>query len=463
MPALVAKFAFVALAAVPALVAKSAFVALAALVAVPALVAKSAFVAFVALAAVPALVAKSAFVAFVALVAVPALVAKPAFVAFVALVAVPALVAKLAFVALVALVGVASALANKGDALQIDDITRITAPLQGFFKGQALTAGSSGWLADQYVANQDQLDGLVNYESVILAQNQSGKLKENLYLVYPKEGIITADYPLLLLNATKRDDYNKLVTYLKSADFQREIMTKTLRRPVNSQVTLSANFPKQLLIEVAFPSSRDVVDALLVSYLNEQIKPSHTYYVLDTSGSMSGERLNGLVKAMDNLAGADTSLTGQFARFRNREKVTVLPFSTQVIGSSDFEVDTNQPESLKKISDFVHTLNATGNTAIYSALQKAYQLAIQDSKQEPDRIYSIVLMTDGQNNSGISEDEFSSFYKSAGAANIRTFPILFGEADKQTMQGIADMTNGRLFDASKDPLSFIFKEIRGYQ
>jgi Ca-activated chloride channel homolog len=314
------------------------------------------------------------------------------------------------------------------------------------------------------VINQDTLDGMINYESVLLGLNKGGKLKESLYLVYPKEGIITADYPLLLLNAAKRDDYTKLVTYLKSADFQREVMTKTLRRPVNSQVTLSADFPKQLLVELPFPNSQDVVNALLFSYLNEQIKPSHTYYVLDTSGSMNGDRIDNLMKAMDNLTGADQSLTGQFAMFRNREKVTILPFNTSVTGQADFEVDTSQPASLQKISTYVHSLQAGGNTAIYSALQDAYNLAVQARQAEPDRIYSIVLLTDGENNSGISGGDFQSFYKSkSDLAGIRTFPILFGEAKVQDLQDIATLTGGRLFDASQTSLQQIFKEIRGYQ
>ena len=32
---------------------------------------------------------------------------------------------------------------------------------------------------------------------------------EPLDLIYPKEGIITADYPFMLLNAAKRDAYQK--------------------------------------------------------------------------------------------------------------------------------------------------------------------------------------------------------------------------------------------------------------
>ena len=363
-----------------------------------------------------------------------------------------------------ALVGVATALSGKGDALQVADINQITPTLTGFFKGQALTSGSSGWLSDQYVANQDSLDGMINYESVLLGLNKGGKLHENLYLVYPKEGIVTADYPLLLLNPAKRDDYNKLVAYLRTADFQRQIMEKTLRRPINSQVALSADFPSNLLVEAAFPSSQDVVNALIFSYLNEQIKPSHTYYVLDTSGSMAGSRLSNLVKAMDNLTGGDPSITGQFARFRNREKVTILSFNTQVTGQADFEVNGDQPQSLKQISDYVHSLQAGGNTAIYSALQDAYQMAAQARRQEPDRIYSIVLLTDGENNSGISADEFQSFFKSNEALiGIRTFTILFGEAQVQDLQNIATLTNGRMFDASSTSLAQIFKEIRGYQ
>jgi Ca-activated chloride channel family protein len=363
-----------------------------------------------------------------------------------------------------ALVGVAAALSGKSDALQIEDVNRVSPTLKTFFKGQALTAGSSGWLADQYVQEQDRLDGMINYESVLLALNKSGKLKEPFYLIYPKEGIITADYPLLLINPNQRDAYNKLVEYLRKPDVQTQIMTSTLRRPANPQVALTQDFPNRLLVELPFPSSQAVVDRLLFSYLDEQIKPSHTYYVLDISGSMEGSRLDSLKKAMDNLSGMDTSLTGQFARFRDREKVTIIPFNSQIQGVSDFEINVNQPETLKAVRDYTDSLKAAGNTAIFSALQQAYRQAVQDRQKEPDRNYSIVLMSDGENNSGISMGDFDAFYQNtSGVEDIRTFTILFGEANQSTMQAIANATGGQMFDASHDPLPAIFKEIRGYQ
>ena len=108
-----------------------------------------------------------------------------------------------------ALIGVVAALSGKGDAITASDVT---APeLKGFFRGQALTAGSSGWLADAYVRDQTELNGLINYESVLLSPNAGGKLREPLTLVYPKDGLITADYPLLLLNKDRQPQYEKLV------------------------------------------------------------------------------------------------------------------------------------------------------------------------------------------------------------------------------------------------------------
>lgn len=51
-----------------------------------------------------------------------------------------------------------------------------------------------------------QLNGIINYESVLMQLNQGGKLQEKLALIYPSEGVISADYPLMLLKK-KRDAY----------------------------------------------------------------------------------------------------------------------------------------------------------------------------------------------------------------------------------------------------------------
>lgn len=364
-----------------------------------------------------------------------------------------------------ALVGVASALSGTGDALQTKDIK--TDELRRFFSGQALTAGSSGWLADAYVKEQDNLDGMINYESVLLGLNQGDKLHEKLYLVYPKEGIITADYPLMLINPDKRELYQKLVDYLRTPEMQRTLMERTLRRPVNPQVQLSNIFPGGLLLELPFPDNAAVVDQLLFSYMDQQRIPSHTVYVLDVSGSMDGDSLNNLKAALAGLTGVDRTLTGQFSRFRDRERITFVPFSSEVEDAADFDITdpTQQSASMDAIRQYVDSLAAGGGTAIYSALQRAYQEVGAAYQQDPNRYYSIVLMTDGENNEGISANDFAAFYQQLPpeVRNVKTFSILFGTANANEMQGIADLTSGRMFNAQQEQLATIFKQIRGYQ
>ena len=87
-----------------------------------------------------------------------------------------------------ALLGVAAAFAGSADAIDAGKIDK--GAMSELFAGQKLTAGSSGWLADAYVASQDNLDGIINYESVLLSLKAGGKLKEPLTIVYPADCIV---------------------------------------------------------------------------------------------------------------------------------------------------------------------------------------------------------------------------------------------------------------------------------
>ncbi len=364
-----------------------------------------------------------------------------------------------------ALMGVAAALSGGGevfDTAQLD-----IEALQGFLSGHSLTAGSSGWLAEAYVREQAHLDGLINYESVLLQLNGSGRLREPLRIIYPQEGIITADYPLMLLDESRRDGYDRLVACLRSPEIQTRLMEQTRRRPVIPQVRPDSRFPDQLLVELPFPRSIGEIDALLFAYLDEHSKPSHTIFVLDTSGSMEGQRIASLRHALSNLTGVDQSLTGQFARFRARETVVMLPFNGAPLPPTTFTIETADRDSRGMIAlrDYIKGLNAHGGTAIYEALVQAYRMVDSAVGEKPDRFYSIVLLTDGANMSEFGYGDFAGMYRQLPetAGNIRVFPILFGDSNVPEMEAVAELTGGRTFDAHKHSLAAVFKKIRGYQ
>jgi Ca-activated chloride channel homolog len=365
----------------------------------------------------------------------------------------------------VALVGVAEAFAQSGTALDTGTIN--TAALKDFFAGQALTAGSSGFLADSYVRAQDTLDGLINYESVLLSLDRGSQLHDKLDLIYPKDGIATADYPLVLLDRGQRDAYDRIVAWLRRPDIQTRIMQTTNRRPSLPEVKPDSRFPSQVLVELPFPGTIAVVNQLLSVYLDQARPPAHAIFVLDTSGSMDGARIDGLKAAMTSLTGADTSATGQFTRFRAREEITIILFNDHVYDKRDFtvaDVSASSPD-LAAIRSYVSSFQAGGGTAIYDSVYTAYQVAAAGIRQEPNRLYSIVLMTDGESNVGRDGPRFLSDYNRLPpeVRAVKTFAVLFGEASPQQLQQVASTTGGAVFDARSSSLSQVFKEIRGYQ
>lgn len=357
---------------------------------------------------------------------------------------------------------VQAAFSNKGDAITAQDVD--AEKLKIFFSGHSLTAGSSAFLSESYLQDQAKLGGIFNYESELLKLNRNPLLKEKLVLIYPKEGTVTADYPLILLNKEKSADYQKVVDYLKSAEFQTWMMTNTDRRPVNPAVAIGAQFPKGYLMDLPFPNNIATVNEILFAYLNDRRKPSHSFFVLDLSGSMQGDRIAALKEAMTNLTGDDISITGRFAQFRNREKITIITFSHEVMDTREFTID-KEGVVLKEVKNYITDLSLGGGTAIYTALQTAYLQAEEARKADPNRFYSIVLMTDGENRDGISYEAFNEYYKKDidYLAGIRTFPILFGDASPDEMQSLAALTGGKTFDSRKSSLSQAFKQIRGYQ
>ncbi|MFH7593753.1 VWA domain-containing protein [Streptomyces racemochromogenes] len=364
-----------------------------------------------------------------------------------------------------ALVSVASGLSGAQAALTDEDVKKARPRLKGFFNGQKLTSGSSGWLATAY-ARRGDVDALVNYESVLLSMNKdAGAGKAPLTVIRPKDGVVTAHYPLTLLTsapAGARESGRRLTEYLRGDAAQRAITARTFRRPVAAGVAPAAGLDTEKRRELPFPGSRSVADGLLASYENELRRPSRTVYVLDTSGSMGEDnRIGRLRDALTDLTGTGSSGPGR--RFRDREEVTLLPFGDKVKQVLTHVVEPGNPgPALDAIRGDVKSLRPDGGTAVYGSLKAAYRHLGQGNA---DAFTSIVLMTDGQ--SGDRVQDFDSFYAGLpeGQKHTPVFAVLFGDSDRKELSHITELTGGRLFDAThgNHALDGAFEEIRGYQ
>lgn len=382
-----------------------------------------------------------------------------------------------------ALLGVVASAAQKTDGLGAADVDR--GAIAAFLKGYRLPGDNSTYLSEKFIERQGiDVNAFINYESWLLSLNQSGKLREKLVLVYPHEGVSTADYPLLLLNDARRDDYLKVVSYLKGEAAQTWLARQTLRRPVVPEVAAQVAdiLPRDAMrIELPFSPDRALADGLIDAYLNEFRRPIASTFVLDTSGSMERDgRQQQLIQALDYIAGVDRSLTGRIARLTNRERLWMQPFSDNPYDLQRFEIPAGAPaargvqviedseakqKALAQVRAFAAGLNMRGGTALFDAVLKSLKNMADEKQRNPGYQYSVVAFTDGENNKGRTFEEFKRDYEllPEDARSIPVFMVLFGDANEKQLRELVKVTGGRLFDARKTPLYGVFKDIRAYQ
>ena len=93
-------------------------------------------------------------------------------------------------------------------------------------------------------------------------------------------------------------------------------------------------------------------------------------------------------------------------------------------------------------------------------------MADRQVRDKPDALTSIVLMTDGETNRGISAGGFpirSTDELPPETRAVPTFTVKFGSADPEALDDIARLTGGKLFSVEGTRLVTAFRQIRAYQ
>jgi len=157
--------------------------------------------------------------------------------------------------------------------------------------------------------------------------------------------------------------------------------------------------------------------------------------------------------------GSASTDTGNVA-LRDGEQVTFQSFSDTPHEPVTGTFSTSDAAAKQKFQTYVDDLKASGRTNIYDTLME-----VTEKTDPASGISSIVLLSDGAMTAGRSFDQFKKDYAAAtnGKGSIPVFVILYGEAQTDQMQELADVTGGAVFDAINGDLSDAFKEIRGYQ
>jgi Ca-activated chloride channel family protein len=338
-------------------------------------------------------------------------------------------------------------------------------------RGTALTYVSAVAIEEKSVIDYNS----GNPDGVLQPGEQPRPPRVPLVAIYPKEGTLFSDHPFYVLDAdwvtdAQRDGAARFETFISSPDNQKKVLTFGIR-PGNPDVPISAPLVKsngvdpdqpQALVEVPDPP---VVTGLIDKW-DEQRKKARVMLVLDISGSMQDPADPDNTDKGTKLDLAKQAAINALDLFSDDDEVALRVFSTDLGDNSDQEYLDLVPYG--RVGDIRETLRTrindlfpTNGTPLYEVTEASYNDAA--AVYDPARINAVVVLTDGFNDDGNSDDDEEQLRhllstvragnEGENAKPVRVFPIGYGhDADIATLREIAEATSASVYDAS-DPAS----------
>ncbi|MCA9884594.1 MAG: substrate-binding domain-containing protein [Anaerolineae bacterium] len=364
---------------------------------------------------------------------------------------------------------------KSGDVITSDDLesANVEADIKRILGTVDRSSGSSGWLKDLFLDQYERYDAMVNYEALIIEANQELEQAghEPLYAIYPVDGLAIADSPLGYVERNiegKEDIFLELQQYLLTEDVQRELLNAGRRTSTLGIQLTDANrdvFRPEWGIDVdrviqpiRFPNA-EVIQQALDLYQTSFRRPSCTVYVLDFSGSMSGQGEADLKAAMRTLL--DQSIATQYLLQGHPKDVSsVVLFNDTIINGNRLDqwtVEGNDEAELRNLYLQIERTQAGNGTDIFNAALAGLEHLEEIRTQEC--LPSVILMTDGRDG-GNGYSAFQSYVRQS-ENDVPVFAITFGDADPEQLRPATTLTSARIFDGTSDLVS-AFRSAKGY-
>lgn len=307
------------------------------------------------------------------------------------------------------------------------------------------------------------LDAFVVQEQMVVYFNThrtSGQ--ERLIAVYPAEGVLWEDHPLALLETNdltslQRQTFAQFRDYLLSSESQ-QFMLRHGYRPASYAVSLTGQ-DSPLTTDNGVTSSEpktvlQVPNAAVIEVVHDvwQYTKRHTsvYLVVDTSGSMRGDKLAQAQQALHTFLDEIQS---------DQEQVGMVQFSSRV---NDVIYLDELGDNRATLESAIDALYAQGDTALLDGVAKAYE-RLQD-EGNAERINAIVAMTDGrENNSMTTLAGLVRQIERESKVKTLIFCVAYGDdADMEMLEAIAEAGGGQVFRGDPETIRELYKILSTY-
>lgn len=322
---------------------------------------------------------------------------------------------------------------------------------------------STGFFARRmFERGPSYLSAAVMYENLVAAQEAKRLSGESdqppVVAIYPREGTFWSNHPYIILNApwvseAQREAAEIFEDFLLAEAQQRRSIEYGFR-PADPGIALTSPLDTRHGVDPTQPQTilevppGEVVVGIQELWRSEAKKPVDLVVLMDTSGSMEGEKI----------ASARSSLIQFVDLMDDRDRLEVILFSDEMITLTNLSpLGEKREEVRNRISGVIEG----GDTKLYSAVELAYKEV--EAKGNPDHIRAIVALTDGKDTASTVSlpellDRIGAQSESGDATKI--FTIAFGRAaDREVMEQIAEITGGRQYDSDPETINEIYAEI----
>lgn len=289
--------------------------------------------------------------------------------------------------------------------------------------------------------------------------------KDPLVAIYPREGTLVSDNPLMILNAPwvsakQKEGAQRFIDYVRQPDNQRKVLRYGFR-PGNPAVAVGAPISPENGVDPTQPQNllelpSAPVEAAVLDEWAQVRKPARVLMVMDVSGSMGDPAsAEGFDTKLDLAKRAAVNSLDQFEDF---DEVGLRIFST--------DINPNQPtdyldvvpigamaQNREVLRRRIDDLYPTRGTPLYTVTGASFTQ--MQAQYEAQMINAVVLLTDGRNEDPRNQDLnrllASLRADSEGAAQrpVRVFTIGYGEDVNATeLRAISEATNAAYYSAT---------------
>jgi Ca-activated chloride channel homolog len=339
----------------------------------------------------------------------------------------------------------ASVSGKRPEQLTVADIQRYQGQIQQIQSKITRYGVSTDALAKAMVKNGPFWASLGSvYESSVIAANSNLQPGQARYkAVYPK-ATFTSNMRAILpkapwVSGDEKAAAEKVIAYLQSQPAQ-QIATQLGLRPGTPGVTLGPKFTAEFGVnpQAKYDSYRppqpEVVEAMLKSWQEVAKKPSLVVLVVDSSGSMSGNKLPSVQNTLQNYINS----------LGPKDRIALIDFDTEI--RPPVVIDGTQ-QGRDRGLQFISGLQVDGGTKLYDSAIYARNWLQQNLRK--DGINAVLILTDGEDSgSQISLDQLSQELQKSGFSSdqrISFFTIGYGqegEFNPEALKKIAELNGG---------------------